>query len=111
QANPSGFYKNASLFDLVKAFGQVINRGGKEEPQEHVVNLFPITVDEKKGYILKVLGKRHRISFFDITKGESRPGIVVTVLSLLELMRSQKIICMQGEVFDDIVIALNPDLN
>jgi segregation and condensation protein A len=111
QANPSGFYKNASLFDLVKAFGKVIQRGEEEESKEHVVNLFPITVDEKKGYIMKVLSRRHRASFFDITKGENKAGVVVTVLSLLELMRNRKIVCRQSEVFEDIVIALRPDLN
>lgn len=97
-------YKNTSLFDLLKAFKKVIDRGKYEDVQHHI-NFEPITIEEKANLIIDKLKSKARISFFELTKGLSRAHIVVTFLAILDMIKGKKIIIMQQDNFEDIVIS------
>ncbi len=103
-------YRNASLFDLLKAFKNVIERNNFEK-SEHVVELERMTIGERSKQIMDLLQKKKKVTFFNICENSSKDIIVVTFLSLLDLIRRQKIFIRQNDVFDDIVIRLNPNLN
>ena len=103
-------YRNASIFDLLKAFKNVIDRKNFDTP-EHVVSMERMTVSERSKQIMELLQKKKRVTFFNICENGAKDIIVVTFLSLLELIRSRKIFITQNDVFDDIVIGLNPNLN
>jgi len=101
-------YKNATLFDLIKAFKKAMDRT-EVKPNQHIVSLISITVEEKTRHILNQLVIKKRISFFDLTKSDTRQHIVVTFLALLELIKSRLIFIVQSDTFDDIVICNNPE--
>ena len=105
------FYKNASLFDLMKAFKTALERAEEKKPVDHVVNLFSVTIDEQKDLILKKLKSDKRISFFELMEEMPRPHIIVTFLAMLELIKWHIIAITQSEVFDDILIVSKPKFN
>lgn len=108
EENSQNSYANATLFDLLKAFKKVMDRKEKEPEPQHVVNLFPITVEEKSKELLELLNKKKRIIFSQYLINANRPMIVITFLTILDLIRKKLIYCQQEEVFDDIVISEMP---
>ena len=97
-------YRNATLFDLLKALKKAIERAPNEE-DPHVVTRFPITVEEKSAEILSTLKTRPSVRFFELITGLTKMHIVVTFLALLELAKNSFIRVQQDESFDDIVVA------
>jgi segregation and condensation protein A len=102
-------YKNASLFDLIKAFKTVIERTELDNAQ-HIVNIFPVTVKEKYKEILTILKTKKRTSFKEFITGRSKQHIVVSFLAILELIRDKLIFVTQDDSFDDIIISSKPEL-
>lgn len=98
-------YKNATLFDLLKALKRAIDRA-PDEAEPHVVTRFPITVEEKSNEILHMLRQRPAVRFFEVVGNMTRMHIVVTFLALLELAKNMQIRVQQDESFDDIVIVM-----
>lgn len=96
-------YRNATLFDLLKALKRAIERA-PEAPDPHVVTRFPITVEEKADEIVHMLRQRPAVRFFELVGGLTKMHIVVTFLALLELAKNHRIRVQQDESFDDIVI-------
>lgn len=103
QASDMGSYRNATLFDLLKALKRAVERA-PDTPEPHVVTRFPITVEEKSAEILHTLRARGATRFFELITGVSRMHVVVTFLALLELAKNHLIRVQQDEGFDDIVI-------
>lgn len=98
-------YSNANLFDLIRAFQKAVNKKAIEPEQSHIVNLFPITVDEQSAIIMKAISKKKRIKFSDFVSNFNRPTIVVTFLAILDLLRKKLINLYQEDSFDDIIIS------
>jgi len=112
QSNEIGtHYKNASIFNLVEALSKVIKRGNADNQTFHQVNLFPITIEEKKNEILQILHLKSRIYFSKLIDNYSRFEIVVSFLALLELARTNEISLLQNSNFGEIVITLKLNLN
>ncbi len=98
-------YSNANLFDLMRAFQKAINKKTIEPEQAHVVNLFPITVEEQSAILMKAISKKKRIKFSDFVSNFNRPTIVVTFLAILDLLRKKLINLYQEDSFDDIIMS------
>jgi len=96
-------YKNASVFDLMSAFGKILERK-KYQDNSHIIPLINITVEEKIEMIKAILLRQKKFSFARIIKKEPRNVIVVTFLALLELIKSGFIIALQSSTFEDIII-------
>jgi segregation and condensation protein A len=100
-------YRNATIFDLLKALKRAVERAPVQE-EAHVVTRFPISVEEKSAEILHLLKARGSARFFEIVGGLTRAHIVATFLALLELAKNHRIIVQQDDDFDDIIIAPRP---
>lgn len=98
-------YANANLFDLMRAFQKAVNKKTIEPEQSHIVNLFPVTVDEQSAIIMKAISKKKRIIFSDFVLNFNKPTIVVTFLAILDLLRKKLINLYQEDSFDDIIIS------
>ncbi len=107
QANINTAYKNATLFDLLKAFGNALKRD-VAKPNVHVVELMNINIDDKKKLIEDVITQKKRINFSELVKSQSRPHIIVTFLALLEMLKMRKIFITQTDTFADIIISEYP---
>lgn len=106
----SADYKNASLFELIKAFQKVMNRA-QEADINHVIELNNITIEEKAQRIIEKLKISQRLSFFKITQNQSVTHLIVTFLAILDLMKSQLIMIYQDDDFEDIIITDRTFLN
>lgn len=104
-------YANAGLFDLLKAFGKILER--KKIPMEdsHVVSLFPMTVEEKAKELIATLKKKPRLLFSEYTDTMNKPAIIVTFLALLDLFRKKQIKILQDESFEEIIIIKSDETN
>ncbi|NQW30677.1 MAG: segregation/condensation protein A [Ignavibacteria bacterium] len=102
-AAQTGAYKNATLFDLLKALKRAVEKVPiVSDP--HIVAVFPISVEEKAAELMHILRVRKTIRFFELVTGQVRIHIVVTFLALLELAKNHLIRVQQDELFDDIII-------
>lgn len=103
-AKKNSTFKNANLFDLMKAFKIAIERSTKV-PVQHVVNKIVVTIDEKVELITKRLTTKPRLSFLDLVKNVERVHVVVTFLALLEMIKGRKVFITQEDNFEDIIIS------
>ncbi|WP_202710897.1 segregation and condensation protein A [Sporosalibacterium faouarense] len=95
------------LKDLLKAFSEVMNRQKKydEEFDFHEIERDEITIEDAIDELLHIISKVKKIKFHDLFKIEySKVKIVVTFLSVLELIRLNTITIHQERNFDDIVL-------
>lgn len=99
-----------TIFDLMSALNKILD---KTDPSAftHEVKLLNITIEDKTAEILSELIKKRRLSFFALMENKARMEIIITFLAVLELIKLQKIYVRQEEVFDDIAIALMPEIN
>lgn len=107
-AAESGAYRNATLFDLLKALKRAVEKA-PDHADPHVVTRFPITVEEKSAEILHTLRTKPSVRFFELIGGLTKMHIVVTFLALLELAKNHHILIQQDERYDDIVIAIRAE--
>ncbi|MBM4178313.1 MAG: segregation/condensation protein A [Ignavibacteria bacterium] len=107
-ASENSSYRNATLFDLLKALKRAIDKA-PEKAEPHVVTRFPITVEEKSDEIMHVLKTKSAARFFELVSGLTKMHIVVTFIALLELAKLQRILVQQDLRFDDIVIVERKD--
>jgi len=98
----------ASLFDLINALSDVLNKAPEEILHEIVTEEY--TVDEKIHDILHCLLKESKISLQNLFKrSKSKMEMIVTFLALLELIRLKEITAVQRRSFEDIEIYRNTD--
>lgn len=99
-----------SLYHLIDSFERVLVKYSYRDPLTKVERE-EISVKDKMKQIIDILKEKNGIIHFSeliitrLTKSE----IVVTFLSILELMKQKRIICVQTKTFDDIVIHYSPE--
>jgi len=105
---PAGF-GGLSLFDLISALRQVLERFPEE--RIHEVTLEKISVREKMNFLLDDLRRRGKVIFQSLFEAAaSRMEVVVTFLAMLELVKIRAIRVMQEEREGPIVIELSAPL-
>ena len=101
-------YFEASLFDLITAFSQVLKNVPKEVFYEVIKDEH--TVDQKIHDILHLLLEKPRILLTDLFKQtKSKVELIVAFLAILELIRLKEILVMQRRVFGDIEVVRNKE--
>ena len=64
-----------------------------------------VSLEERMGYLEQYAMAHHRFTFRGILEAQStKMEIIVTFLSILELMKTGKILISQEHIFDDIYI-------
>jgi segregation and condensation protein A len=107
QANMSATYKNASIYDLLKAYGTALNRNTTKK-NIHIVEMFNVTISEKIDEIKSKLNKSKRFTFSELVKNQSRQHIIVAFLAILELMKLRVIFITQENPLEDFYISEIP---
>ncbi len=93
----------ASVFDLIAAFSEVLKGVSKEEFQEIIKDEF--TVEEKVHEILQLLKRDSRIFFSNLFRdAKNKLEIIARFLALLELIRLKLILVRQHKEFGEIEI-------
>jgi segregation and condensation protein A len=109
QANQSISYKNATLYDLLIAYGTALNRN-TDEKSIHIVEMFNISVEDKIAEIVEKLIYTKRFTWSDLVKNQDKHHIIVSFLAILELMKTGKLFVTQDEPFTDFVISEVPNI-
>lgn len=95
------FRFEATLFDLLSAFGRIL----KSLPEDQLVGLREdtVTVQQKITEIMERFEKQKRIEFSTLfSLNCSRLEIIVTFLAILELIKNNRIIARQANLFGKI---------
>jgi len=99
-------YIDASLFDLLKAFAEVLESEVTVEKEEIVFD--EILVSDRIEVIAELLKENEVIMFVDIfSEIPSRPVIVASFLAILEMAKTKMIKIVQHKTFGDLRIARN----
>lgn len=102
-APPDVDLKDASIFDLISALNEALGRVQEEDLQEIFAEEY--TVGQKVSYIVENLKVVKRMCITDLFGGmTSRQEIVCTFLAVLELIKLNRIACVQDDHFADIVV-------
>jgi segregation and condensation protein A len=101
-------YFEASIFDLISAFTKALQDVPKEVFYEVIKDEF--TVEEKVHQILHLLLVRDSVRLSELfEQSKNKIEIVVTFLSILELIRMKEVVARQRELFDEIEITRNKE--
>lgn len=96
--------KRVSLFDILNAFRQVMDRL-PDENHTHDVAVEEANVVDQIDYIYSYLVKSNKCNFSDVVKPiTNKIVLIVTLMAVLELMRSRQIRIYQSDVFADFII-------
>ena len=99
-------YFEANLFDLINAFTKALRKFKEETVYQ--VNKEEYTVEQKIHEILHLLLEKESIMLTELfDKAKSKIEVIVTFMSILELIRLREILVMQKRLFDDIQILRN----
>lgn len=79
----------------------------KDEKLDKIVRGKIISVEEKIKHIENILKEKDEIEFNEMLETYKKDDIIATFLSLLELIKSRKIVVVQEHFFDDIIIKKN----
>jgi len=91
----------ASLFDLISAFKELLDR--RKTLLAHEVELDERSVEERMEQMLDQLGEGDSLDFLALFESETtKPGMIVTFLALLELIRLKRVKVYQKGVFGPI---------
>jgi segregation and condensation protein A len=92
-----------SLFELIEAFKQVVERMDKEDLLE--IDTERISLSDRINEILEELSQQKSLSFTDMLKASrTRKSIIYTLLAILELMKMRVVRAFQADPFGPIRI-------
>lgn len=103
--NPSIFNSDVSLDDLLSAFELFLKRQKLNEPVNTKITKKEISVEERCNSIrTKLKIKKGKIKFLELFDDISKPYVVVTFLSILDMAKNGEIKIIQENNFNDIFI-------
>ncbi|HNX52393.1 MAG TPA: segregation/condensation protein A [Pontiellaceae bacterium] len=102
-ARPEIGMQDVSIFDLISALNQALDRVPKEELNEIFAEQY--TVSEKVDYLLEATKNGKPLTLGRLFRGmRSRHEIVCTFLAVLELIKLNRLAARQDNHFEEIVI-------
>jgi len=95
---------DTTLDDLLDAFSAFMERKKFSKPLSTKITHKELSVDTRTKEIRNLLTKRKSVDFFDLFETISKPYIVVTFLSILEMTKNNEINIKQDKNFSNIII-------
>ena len=93
---------DVTINDLVDAFKKYLERKELNKPINTKVTTREISIKERRSSIRNILKERKRVEFFDLFEDFSKPYVVVTFLSVLEMAKERELIIKQENNFEKI---------
>jgi segregation and condensation protein A len=98
---------NLTVDDLLNAFNKFLSRKELEKPLKTTVTTKELSVTERIRGIRNILREKKKISFNELFEERTKNYIVVTFLSILEMVKNNEVIVTQENNFENIIISLN----
>lgn len=102
----NNFSSSGEVEDLLEAFRKFLERKDLEKPLETTVTNREYSVRERKNGIRNVLKNRGKVYLDELFEEYNKPYVVVTFLSVLEMVKENDIIICQDNNFDKILLEL-----
>ena len=93
-----------SLNDLLNAFEEFLKRQKSKKPSVTTVTKREFSVEERNNSIRKIIKDRGKINFLDLFDDISKPYVIITFLSILDLSKKSEIIITQDKNFGEIYL-------
>ena len=93
-----------TLNDLLNAFEEFLKRQKSKKPSVTTVTKKEFSVEERNNSIRKIIKDRGKINFLDLFDNISKPYVIITFLSILDLSKKSEIIITQDKNFGEIYL-------
>ena len=98
--------ENLSVSDLIDAFNNLLEKKRLEKPVQTKITKKELSVTEKVIKIRDILKKKRKVNFEDLFENSSKEEVIVSFLSILEMLKKDEIIVKQENNFNNIIICL-----
>ena len=105
-AKEEGNKENLSINDLLEAFNELLKRKELDKPIATKITKKELSVNEKIISIKKLLRERKKINFEELFEVSTKEEIIVSFLSILEMVKKDEIVINQNNNFHSITISL-----
>ena len=95
---------DVSLEDLLNALNEFLQRKEELKPRETKITKKELSVTQRTNQIRNILRSKKKVSFFDLFEIKTKPYVVVTFLSILEMAKHGEIKIIQENNFNNIII-------
>lgn len=95
---------NITLEDLLEAFESFLNREKLKKPINTRITKKELSVDDRVKSIRKIFEKKKKINFTELFDELTKPYIIVTFLSILEMSKNNEISIKQDNNFSEIIL-------
>ena len=102
--NETKLSTNITLNDLLNAFEEFLKRQKLQEPKTTTVTKKEISLESRCIMIRSIIKERGKINFLDLFDNISKPYVIVTFLSILDLSKKSEIVITQDKNFGDIYL-------
>ena len=100
------FDGEASVDDLLDAFKKFLERKEIEKPLETTITSREYSVRDRKSGIRNILKNKKKAYLDELFEEYNKPYIVVTFLSILEMVKEKDVVIKQDKNFDKILVEL-----
>jgi len=101
---------NINIYDMLGAFQKLMRRKKLKKPLKTTVARQERSVSEQMRSVVDSLRSTGgRASFFELFPYEDKPTLILTFLSLLELMKRQVVIVEQDGNFEELTVTLQKE--
>ena len=105
-AKEEGNKENLSINDLLEAFNELLKRKELDKTIATKITKKELSVNEKIISIKKLLRERKKINFEELFEVSTKEEIIVSFLSILEMVKKDEIVINQNNNFHSITISL-----
>ena len=102
--NETKLNTNITLNDLLNAFEEFLKRQKLQEPKTTTVTKKEISLESRCIMIRNIIKDRGKVNFLDLCDDISKPYVIVTFLSILDLSKKREIVITQDKNFGDIYL-------
>ena len=95
---------SVDVYDLLDAFQKLLERQKYSKPVNTKIARHELSVKERTVKIREILKSKKRLNFVELFDDFSKPYVVVTFLSILEMTKNREITLKQDNNFGDIYL-------
>ena len=95
---------SVSVMDLLDAFQNLLKREQYNKPMNTKITRKELSVKERVAKIRDILKEKKKVNFVELFDDFSKPYVVVTFLSVLEMAKNKEITLRQDNNFSDIYL-------
>ena len=91
---------------MIEAFNAILKRKELDSPLATKITKKELSVTEKVSKIKNILKQKKKINFEEIFEVSTKEEVIISFLSILEMVKKDEIILIQDKNFSNIVISL-----